>query len=180
LMWTGVVIVTHGLKWWQQAILVFLAGALFLWATIATHLMRKGSTRKDVFVQGSSQPLTEVPSLRERIFTVCNEMSVYMGERQSRPDEVELYAQFKDSSTLYAAEEDQVVAKLDLGKEEPVLTDLLRCGQKSLTAFTPFFTSQERRQARSASCCNRSGVGASQEGVLALPKGDALLLHAQS
>jgi hypothetical protein len=53
LMWTGVVIVTHGLKWWQQAILVFLAGALFLSATIATHLMRKGSTRKDVFVQGS-------------------------------------------------------------------------------------------------------------------------------
>jgi hypothetical protein len=31
----------------------------------------------------------------------------------------------------------------------------------------------------SASGCNRSGVGASQEGVLALPKGDALLLHAQ-
>ena len=25
--------------------------------------------------------------------------------------------------------------------------DLLRCGQKWLTAFTPFFTSQERRQA---------------------------------
>ncbi len=94
LMWTGVVIVTHGLKWWQQAILVFLAGALFLWAAIATHLIRKGSTRKDVFVQGSSQPLTEVPSLRERIFTLCNEMSVYMGERKSRSDEEKIYAQF--------------------------------------------------------------------------------------
>jgi hypothetical protein len=113
LMWTGVVIVTHGLKWWQQAILVFLAGALFLWAAIATHLISKGSTRKDVFAQGSSQPLTEVPSLRERIFTVCDEMSAYMGERKSRPDEEKVYAQFKDSSTLYAEHYDAEIQSWD-------------------------------------------------------------------
>jgi hypothetical protein len=39
--WTGIVIVTHGLKWWQQAILAFLTALLCVWAGVATYMARK-------------------------------------------------------------------------------------------------------------------------------------------
>jgi hypothetical protein len=81
-----------------------------------------------------------------------------------------------------AAEENQVVAKLDLGKEEPVLAaglSALLGGEEGSESGQPLLPAAQEVLGgqRVGEFLQSFRVGALQEGVLALPKSDALLAH---
>ena len=102
-------LLTHGLAWWQQAILLFVFGAVLVWAIAATVLaVRRDKSRPDVT---SARPAET--SLRERVFTLCTELSAYMGEREPRPDEGTIFANFKDSAKLFSEHYDTEIQSWD-------------------------------------------------------------------
>jgi hypothetical protein len=106
---TGVELLVHGLTLWQRAGLLFIFAAVLVWAITAT-----------VFAMVHSKPKTEAldlplpaKSLREKVFTLCDELSKYAGERGTRPSEEKLYAQFRDSGKLYAEHYDAKIQSWD-------------------------------------------------------------------
>jgi len=106
---TGMGYVTHGLAWWQQVILWMCFGGLLAWAITATVL---AALRAKARVAPSTRPLPET-SLRDRVFALCNELSVYAGDRKARPDEEMVYAQYKDNGALYAEHYDAEIRSWD-------------------------------------------------------------------
>jgi hypothetical protein len=106
---TLVGLLTHGLTWWQRAILLFIFGVIALWAITATVLtILRSKPRPDIT---SPRPIES--SLRERLFTLCRELSTYVGERGIRPDEEKLWAQFKDNGKLFAEHYDAEIQSWD-------------------------------------------------------------------
>jgi hypothetical protein len=105
---TATGLLTHGLARWQQAILLFIFGLVLTWAVIVTALNFFRSKLRPDIVAGPPET-----SLRERVFAFCRELSAYMGEREIRPDEGKLYAQFKDSGTLFAQHYDAEIQSWD-------------------------------------------------------------------
>jgi hypothetical protein len=105
---SGVGLLIRGLSWWQDAILFFFFGGLLAWSIAATVWALRAKPRGD----SPSRPLPET-SLRDRVFTLCNELSVYAGDRKVRPDEAALYAQFKGNGALYAEHYDAEIQSWD-------------------------------------------------------------------
>jgi hypothetical protein len=97
------------LAWWQQVILWLCFVGLLAWAITATVLAALGSKPRG---DSPSRPLPET-SLRDRVFALCNELSVYSGDRKARPDEAMLYAQFRDNGALYAEHYDAEIQSWD-------------------------------------------------------------------
>lgn len=107
--WTGSAIVTHGLKWWQQAILVTIVGLLCLWASIATYL----ATRTKLPIP---PPLAHIPttqSLRERVFAICSELSDYAKGRGDRPDEDKLWNETHDNKQEFVHRYENEIQRWD-------------------------------------------------------------------
>lgn len=108
---TAVGILTHGLTWWQQSILLFVFGLVLAWAIAATVLSIRRSKSNAPHL---SPPTTKTPvSLRERVFVLCNEMSAYAGERQQRPDEEKLFAQYGNGGKEFAEHYDAEIQSWD-------------------------------------------------------------------
>src|SRR5207253_51234 len=55
---TGFTILTHGLKWWQQAGVIALYSVIFIWAITATALLRKRPETGIATSQGPSSTTT--------------------------------------------------------------------------------------------------------------------------
>jgi hypothetical protein len=82
--WTGIVIVTHGLKWWQQAILAFLTALLCLWAGVATYFARKHPHQVNTEEQKpdpkqATRSEANVP-LPDHIDALAKEVFTFLGE----------------------------------------------------------------------------------------------------
>lgn len=86
-------IVTHGLEWWQQAILLFLFIGMAFWAVYATISRRQ--VRIDV-----PPPPPEV-DFPDKIRNFCRDLSAYLSNRMTRPDEAEIWNKFgSDTSPM--------------------------------------------------------------------------------
>jgi hypothetical protein len=107
---TTVGLLTHGLKWWQQATLLFIFGAVLVWAITATVLAVIRAKTPLVNILPVQPPET---SLRDRTFIFCQELSAYASEREARPSEEELYSKYKDSGQLFAEHYDAEIQSWD-------------------------------------------------------------------
>jgi hypothetical protein len=106
---SGVGLLTRGFAWWQDALLLFFFGGILAWAIVATVLAAQRTRPR---VAAPSPALIET-SLRDRVFILCNELSVYAADRKARPDEDALYEQFKDNPKLFAEHYDAEIQSWD-------------------------------------------------------------------
>jgi hypothetical protein len=90
-------ILTHGLSWWQQALLIVL-----VWAIYATL-----SRRKVISPGTSPQRRVELPppppdvTFPDKIRMFCKDLSAYVSNRMARPDETEIWNKYgSDSSPI--------------------------------------------------------------------------------
>jgi hypothetical protein len=81
-------IITHGLAWQQQAVLLFIFSGLASWAVAATVTRRKNNPG-DVPVSREKEPSSA--SLSIRTFETCNKLSSFVKAQGVRPSEDSMY-----------------------------------------------------------------------------------------
>lgn len=85
---TAFTIVTHGLAWWQQALLIAIFMCVLVWAIYATV------SRRVVPTESYAKPLPVEISFPDKIRLFSKELSAYLSNRMARPDQEELYQKY--------------------------------------------------------------------------------------